>query len=78
LNLASATINLRWTFRQVLGTLGDMRAEPVLAKLHADIQQRASELTDITDRDRLVQAPPVFRNVVTACQRMRGLSAPTV
>jgi predicted ATPase/class 3 adenylate cyclase len=73
---ASATINLRWTCQQVLGMLGDLRAEPMLAQLHADIQQRASELTDITDRDRLIQATPVFRNVVAAYRRTRGMSAP--
>jgi hypothetical protein len=66
---ASATILLRWTCQQVLDELGDRRTEPVLARLHADIQRRAAELTDAADRDRLIQAIPTFRAIVAAYER---------
>ena len=63
---ADATILLRWTCQQVLDAVDDARAETMLAKLYADVQVRAAELTDATDRDRLIQAQPVFRGIVAA------------
>jgi tetratricopeptide (TPR) repeat protein len=63
---ASATIGLRWTCQQVLDKLGDKRMEPVLAQLHVDIQRRAAELTEVADRDRLIQAIPTFRGIVAS------------
>jgi len=38
----------------------------MLAKLYADVQARAIELTDASDRERLIQGLPVFRAIVAA------------
>jgi class 3 adenylate cyclase/tetratricopeptide (TPR) repeat protein len=65
---AHETIRLRWACHQVLVSLGDGRAGPMLQGLSADVQARAAELTDATDRTRLVQALPVFRAVMAAAQ----------
>ena len=63
---AHETIDLRWTCQQVLTALGDARAVPLLEQLSTDVRARAAELTDEADRDRLIQALPVFRDVVAA------------
>ncbi len=68
---ANETIPLRWTCLQVLEALADERAAPMLEQLHADVQARATEVTDAADRDRLIQALPTFRAVVAA-QARRG------
>lgn len=72
---ADATILLRWTCQPVLEAVGDVRAGPLLAQLYADVRGRAAELTDAGDRDRLIQALPVFRDIVAA-HRRRGEPAP--
>jgi len=69
------TIELRWTCQRVLDALGDARAAPLLAPLVADVQARANELTDAADRERLIQALPVFRGIVAAHEQ-RGRPAP--
>ena len=69
---ANETIEPRWTCHQVLVALGDARAAPMLDQLHADVQARAAELTDAADRERLIQALPVFR-AIAATQRRRGV-----
>ena len=69
---ASETIAVRWPCQQVLQTLGDARAAPMLEQLHADVQARAAELTDAADRERLIQAIPVFRDIVAAHQQSGG------
>ena len=61
---AHTTIMLRWNCQQVLDALGDARATPLLDQLHADVQARAAEMTDLADRDRLIQAIPTFRAIV--------------
>ena len=61
---AHTTIMLRWNCQQVLDALGDARATPLLDQLHADVQARAAEMTDLADRDRLIQATPTFRAIV--------------
>jgi class 3 adenylate cyclase/tetratricopeptide (TPR) repeat protein len=66
---AHETTTVRWPCHQVLAALGDARAEPLLEQLHADVQARADELTDATDRDRLIQAIPDFRQIVAAYAR---------
>ena len=71
---AHETIELRWNCQQVLEAVGDARAAAVLKQLVADVQARAVELTDAADRDRLIQALPVFRTIVAAHGR-RGESA---
>ena len=63
---AHETIELRWTCQQVLLALGDERAVPMLEQLVADVQSRATMLTDAADRDRLIQAIPMFRSIVAA------------
>ncbi len=68
---ADKTINMRWACQQVLAAVGDARAAPMLEQLFADVQAHAAELTDAADRDRLIQALPVFRGVVAA-HRRRG------
>ena len=64
---AHATLALRWTCQQVFDALGDARAAPLLERLFTDVQARATELTDAADRERLIQALPVFRAIVAAC-----------
>ena len=49
--------------------MGDMRAVPLLEALNADVQARAAELTDAADRERLIQAPPAFRDISAAKRR---------
>ena len=70
---AHETIALRWPCLQVFETLADARAEPLLEQLHADVQARAEVLTDAADRQRLVQALPVFRSIVDAHARRRAV-----
>ncbi len=67
---AYQTIELRWPCQQVLEALGDPRATHLLYRLHADVLARTAELTGPADRDRLVQALPVFRGIVAAGQRL--------
>lgn len=50
----------------MLAAVGDARAATVLKQLFVDVQARADELTDAADRDRLVQALPVWRAIVAA------------
>ena len=71
---ANETIELRWTCHQVLVALGDARAGPMLERLHAHVQARATEVTAAADRERLIQAIPTFRAIVAAHGR-RGESA---
>jgi hypothetical protein len=63
---AHETIPLRWTCQQVLEAPADARAALMLAQLFADVQVRATELTDAADRDRLIQDQPIFRAIVAA------------
>ena len=63
---AHETIELRWTCQQVLDALGDARAATLLAPLVADVQARATELTDAANRERLIRALPVFQGIVAA------------
>ena len=69
---AHETLELRWTCQQLLEAMADGRAAPMLEQLLIDVQARATELTDATDRDRLIQALPIFRNVVAAQARRGG------
>jgi hypothetical protein len=63
------TIGLRWPCQRVLDALGDERAAALLERLHADVLATAAERTDATDRDRLIQAIPEFRDIVAAYGR---------
>lgn len=63
---AHETMALRWSCQQVLQAAGDARAAPMLAHLNADVHARAAELTGPEDRERLVQALPVFRAIAAA------------
>ena len=60
------TIDMRWNCQQVLAAVGDARAAPMLQQLFADVQAHATLVTDAADRDRLIQAMPVWRAVVAA------------
>jgi class 3 adenylate cyclase/tetratricopeptide (TPR) repeat protein len=69
---APETLSARWTCYQVLVALGPEhapRAAPLLDQLHADVQARATAITDAADRERLIQAIPDFRNIVAAYGR---------
>jgi tetratricopeptide (TPR) repeat protein len=63
---AHQTIEIRWICRRVLADLLDARAEPMLERLFSDVQIRAAEVVDAPDRERLIQALPVFRGIVAA------------
>jgi len=63
---ATETIDVRWRCQQVMVALSDPRAGPLLEQLFADVQAGATRLTDAADRDRLIQAKPVWRAVVAA------------
>jgi len=71
---AHETIDMRWDCQQVLNALGDARGAALLEQLHADVHARSVELTDAADRERLIQAIPVFRAIVAA-QGQRGETA---
>ena len=73
---AHETIEMRWTCQQVLAMVGDGRAVPLLDQLFADVQARATELTEPADRERLIQALPVFRAVVAAGQQHGAAATP--
>jgi class 3 adenylate cyclase/tetratricopeptide (TPR) repeat protein len=75
--LAHETIELRWICQQVLHAAGDVRASRLLDELHADVQARATELTDAADRERLIQAITTFRDIVAAYGRRDARVAPT-
>ena len=66
---AHKTIDMRWDCQQVLDALGDARAAALLERLHTDVQARTVELTDAANRDRLIQALPVFRDIVAEHRR---------
>jgi tetratricopeptide (TPR) repeat protein len=66
---AGQTIGLRWGCQQVLVALGDARAGLLLEQLHADVQATAAQRTDAADRERLIQAIPIFRDIVAAFAR---------
>ena len=69
---ANETIALRWHSHQVLAALGGehaQRAGPLLEQLHADVQARATAVTDAADRERLIQAIPTFCAIVAAQRR---------
>ena len=70
---AHEIIALRWLCLQVLQAAEDVRAAPLLEQLFADVQARAEVLTDAADRQRLVQALPVFRSIVDAHARRRAV-----
>jgi class 3 adenylate cyclase/tetratricopeptide (TPR) repeat protein len=79
---AALTITIRWTCLQALHVLDaraaaggqeDVRAAPLLQQLFADVQARAAEMTEASDRERLIQALPPFRDIVNACRR-RGMA----
>ena len=74
-HLAHETICLRWPCQQVLDAVADARAVPMLEQLFADVQARATQLTDVVDRDRLIQAQPIFRAIVAAHGRHGGPGA---
>jgi hypothetical protein len=66
------TIEPRWVCQHVLQALRDARAGPMLEQLFADVQASAAEMTDAADRDRLIQASPVYRDIVAAHARRGG------
>jgi len=67
-------IAVRWRCQQVMVALDDARAGPLLDQLFADVQAAATLLTDAADRDRLIQALPVWRAIVAAHQRSPPLA----
>jgi class 3 adenylate cyclase/tetratricopeptide (TPR) repeat protein len=71
---AHETIDLRWTCHQVLAAADDARAADQLARMAADVQDRAAVMTDESDRQRLIDAQPVFRAVMAAHARGGGMS----
>ena len=69
---ADNLINMRWTSQRVLEALGDPRAGPLLEQLYTDVQALATAMTDVEDRDRLIQATPDYRNIVAAYAQRGG------
>jgi tetratricopeptide (TPR) repeat protein len=63
---AHETLSLRWDCQQALQALADERAAPALEQLFADVLACAAERTDADDRERLIQALPLFRAIVAA------------
>jgi tetratricopeptide (TPR) repeat protein len=70
-----AHIDARWSCQQVLAAAGDVRAASMLESLVADIHTCADELaaaagtTDAAERERMIQAIPVFRAIMAAHAR---------
>jgi class 3 adenylate cyclase/tetratricopeptide (TPR) repeat protein len=73
---ANETIELRWRCQQVMAALDDARAGPLLEQLFADVQAHATLITDAADRDRLIQALPVWRAIVAAHAQRGALTRP--
>ncbi len=67
---AVETVGVRWTCQQLMVALDDARAAPLLEQLFADVQAHAALLTDAADRDRLIQAQRVWRDIVAAHGRL--------
>ena len=63
---ANETLSTRWVCQQALQGLGDPRAAPMLEPLFEVVQLQATALTDADDRERLIQAVPIFRDIVAA------------
>ena len=63
---SASDMQARWRCQQVLQSLGDERATPLLEQLHANVQATAAQRTDADDRDRLIHAIPTFRAIVAA------------
>ncbi len=63
------TIRLRWACQRVLDAVGDARAGSLLGQLYVDVQTRATDLTHAADRERLIEALPDFRGIVSAHRR---------
>jgi class 3 adenylate cyclase/tetratricopeptide (TPR) repeat protein len=63
-----AVLEARWACQRVFAAAGDARAGPLLQQLAAEVQRRVRELTPDApdDRQRLVDAVPLFREVVAA------------
>ena len=69
---AHETLDLRWMCHQVLANADDVRAADLLARMAADVRDRAAVMTDESDRQRLIEAQPVFRAVMAAHVRSGG------
>ncbi len=69
---AHDTLDLRWCCLQVLEALGDDRAAGLLERLHHDMMVRAAALAPETDRERLIDALPIFRQIKAAHARPHG------
>lgn len=61
---AHETIATRWSCQQAFELLGDARAAPLLEQLVHDVRARVALLTDAADQARLIQAEPLYRDIV--------------
>ena len=66
------TLELRWRCLQVLDALDDARAPALLDRLHHDVLERAAMLGEGDERKRVIDALPIFREVVAAHARRHG------
>ncbi|WP_425260867.1 ATP-binding protein [Rubrivivax sp. RP6-9] len=73
---AHETIDLRWTCCQVLAVAADARAVPLLQRLASDVRDRAAVVTGAADRERLIQAHPLYRGIVAAHAAHAAAAAP--
>lgn len=67
---AIETLDMRWACHQVMRALDDARAKPLLDQLLADVQARATAVTDAADHDRLIAAIPLFGAIVAAHRQL--------
>ena len=63
---AKSSMPLRWSCQLTLAALGDARAAPLLAQLHADVRASAEAAGGAAEQERLIQALPVWRAIVAA------------
>jgi class 3 adenylate cyclase/tetratricopeptide (TPR) repeat protein len=68
---ASETLAARWLCQQVMAALDDPRAGPLLEQLFKDVQAHVALVTDVSDRDRLIEARPTYRAIAAAHGRRR-------
>ena len=72
---SASDMKARWFCQRVLRARADARAAPELEQLFAAVQARATRPSAAADRDRLIQALPLFRDNVAAYGRRGELQA---
>ncbi len=65
------TVPVRWRCQQILATLGDSRAAPLLEQLHADVQADLAAMAGDEERERVMANSMNYSGIVKAYGEMR-------